>query len=227
MYISQSEEFTRLGPGIDSPDVVDREFDGGYIRFDLDVEGDLFIGVGAPNNTRYSGIYNYELAVSIDSPFHLIEPSTPFLFFVDSDSRAALLQTDDTTEAMPDDEEYKEWMAKDPLPYTMFAHRINDSDILGLHHSYCGLNKNARIKKESNNFESSMTNRGIDQKPKQQFYVKELNQSSSYYGFLAEEGRGQGVGGGGKVWRPMNFTTKEGIFSPCLLPVRHWLTLYI
>jgi calcium channel MID1 len=194
--------------------------DEGYANATLSTNGDLFIGISAPNNTRYSGIYNYEIAASIDAPFHNVDTTTPYLFFVDGDSGAALLQTNDTTQADPDDDIYRQWMQLNPPPFTMFAHNMDDYGIFGLQKSYCGLSKNAQISKSSNNVQVEMTNRGINHKPKEQFYVKNLNASSTYYGFLAMEGNstnsGSGVvGGGGKVWKPMNFTTKSGTYILC------------
>ena len=216
MYISQSASIQKPGPESDTAGVAVIQFDDGYASAILDTDGDVFIGIFAPNDARYSGIYNYEIAASIDAPFHKLDTITPYLFFVDGDSGAALLQTNDTTQADPDDEVYKQWMQLDPPPFTMFAHRMGNYDILGLQKSYCGLAKNAQISKSSNNIQVGMTNRGINHKPKEQFYVKNLNVSSTYYGFLAMEGNsthsGNGVvGGGGKVWKPMNFTTKSGM----------------
>ncbi|PGH23198.1 hypothetical protein AJ80_02728 [Polytolypa hystricis UAMH7299] len=213
LYISQTEE--KPGPDTVGSGVVVFDFQGGYAVADLNADGDVYLGVSAPNNTRYAGVYNYEIAASIDGPFHRYDSGSPFLYFVDGDNGAALLQTDDTTQAQPDDEAYKQWMSLDPPPYTMFAHNMNDSKIMGLERSYCGLSKNAQIRKNGDNVDMGMTNRGLNHKPKEQFYVKGLNRSSTYYGFLAMEGNstnsGNGVvGGGGKVWRAMNFTTKTG-----------------
>jgi calcium channel MID1 len=224
MYISQSASTQKPGPGADPASVTVILLDEGYATATLGADGDVFIGISAPNNTRYSGIYNYEIAASIDAPFHNLDTTTPYLFFVDGDSGTALLQTNDTTQADPDDDIYRQWMKLDPPPFTMFAHNMDDYDILGLQKSYCGLSKNAQISKSSNNVQVEMTNRGINHKPKEQFYVKNLNASSTYYGFLAMEGNstnsGSGVvGGGGKVWKPMNFTTKSGTYILCFQPV--------
>lgn len=82
--------------------------------------------------------------------------------------------------------------------------------------SYCALNQLAQIRKSSNNVEVGMTNRGLGNKPKEQFYITGLNRSSTYYGILAMDGNstssGNGIiGGGGRVWQPMNFSTKAGM----------------
>ena len=111
-------------------------------------------------------------------------------------------------------------------PYGMFAHNQNDRSILGVQYSYCGLNHLAQIVAglgAENQNVVGMTTRGLYNKPKEQFYVNDLNASSSYWGFLAMQGNstasGNGVvGGGGKVWSAVNFTTKTGLVSPRILP---------
>ncbi|KAL1959032.1 hypothetical protein VTO42DRAFT_3273 [Malbranchea cinnamomea] len=209
MYISQSESIQQPGPGIDDPEVIMKEFDSGYARVDLDAGRDVYIGIAALNTSRYDGVYNYEIAASVDEPFHYLESYSQNLYFVDSDSSAALLITESV------DEEYQRLFNSGKAPLTMFAHNINDSAIIGLHNSYCGLKMNAQIKKAFHNVEVGITTRGVDRLPKQQFYIKGLNHSSSYYGFLALEPNstvpraGGVIGGGGKLWKSMNFTTKR------------------
>ncbi|EGE09167.1 calcium influx-promoting protein ehs1 [Trichophyton equinum CBS 127.97] len=215
LYVSTSKTFDRPGPQYKKNSAVTHKlFDGGYVAVNPDTDGDVYIAVAAPNSTRYSGIYNYEIAASIDAPFHGLDNSSSFLYFVDGDNNAALLQTNDTTREPPESEIYKKWLALDPPPFTLFAHNMNDSAILGLQHSYCGLQNNAQISKKQKSLDVGMTARGIDHKPKQQIYAKGLNSSSVYYGFLAMEGNSTAygnkvVGGGGKVWKAMNFTTKR------------------
>ncbi|KAM5444758.1 hypothetical protein MferCBS31731_000213 [Microsporum ferrugineum] len=215
LYVSTSKTFDRPGPQYkDNSAVIYKPFDGGYVAVNPSADGDVYIAVAAPNNTRYSGIYNYEIAASIDAPFHGLDNTTSFLYFVDGDSDAALLQTNDTTRESPDSEIYKQWLALDPPPFTLFAHNMNDSAIVGLQHSFCGLQNNAQISKKQKSLDVGMTARGIDHKPKEQIYAKGLNSSSVYYGFLAMEGNSTAygnkvVGGGGKVWKAMNFTTKR------------------
>jgi calcium channel MID1 len=217
VYISQSKSAKKPGPDTEGSDITTIEADGGYVGTTLEVDGDVFIGVSAPNTDTFSGVYNYEIAASIDAPFHAYDDETPNLYFVDGDSTAALLITNDTTQALPDSDEYKEWMDSPP-PFTMFGQNTNDTSILGLHKSYCGLHNLAKISKITKNVEAGMTNRGIGQKPKEQFYITSLNQSSTYFGILAIEANSTedgGVAGGGKVWKTMNFTTKAGmLFFP-------------
>jgi calcium channel MID1 len=230
LFVSQSQSLQKPGPGNDSPDNKQVPIVEGFGSTTINADDDVFIGVSAPASKSFNGSYSYELAASIDAPFHSYDGSTPFLFLIDSDTHGALLVTNDTTQANESDPLYQKWMDITP-PFSMFANNINDSTIVGLRHSYCGLKNSAQITATSRdgevstgNVEVSMTDRAIggnEKKPKEQFYIKSLNGSSSYYGFLAMEGNstesGNGVvGGGGKVWKAMNFTTKAGQSCPYL-----------
>lgn len=223
LYVSQSSSNEKPGPGANS-DQQEQTALGGYAELQIDAESDVFIGVAAPSTSTFSGIWNYEVAASIDAPYHNLDHATN-LYFVDSDSSAALLVTNDTTQAFPNQTTYQEWMALSP-PFSIFAHNQNDSSILGLQNSFCGLNNYAQIRqtvagKVTGQVAMSMTNRGIGNKPKEQFYVSGLNRSSTYFGFLAMNGNstasgGGVVGGGGRVWQAMNFTTKIRMSPPRL-----------
>lgn len=214
LYISQSGTNQKPGPGVDDQNMIVKELDGGYVSAELDADSDVYVGVAAPNNPRYSGRYNYEVAVSIDSYFHYAFQNASFLFFVDGDTNAALFQTGDLVDGSKVGQD-DDWMRIDPPPFTMFAHSLNDKSILGVQKSYCGLSNNAQLSKNTKNVETQMTERGVVKTPKEQILAKNLNSSSSYYGFLAMEGNssssGKGVvGGGGMVWKAMNFSTKTG-----------------
>ena len=179
----------------------------------VQADDDVYIGITAPNATAYSGVYKYQIAASIDTYFHNIEPGR-FLYFVDSDVNSALLTTGNVTEANSDMDNWHQWMNTQP-PYTMFAYNIDSPAITGLRQSYCALEQNAQVTKSSHNILSEMTSRGLGHKPKEQFFIKGLNESSTYLGVLAMEGNSSAsgnkvVGGGGKIWQPMNFTTKAG-----------------
>ncbi|KAI9872008.1 MAG: stretch-activated cation channel mid1, partial [Pleopsidium flavum] len=215
MYISHSERNRWPGPNVNDQSVP---VQGGFANATLNATGAVYIGVAAPNNTDFSGIYNYELAASIDAPYHSYESETQNLFFIDSDTNSALLVTNDTTQANPNETLYQKWMTIPP-PFSMFAHNENDSAIRGIEKSYCGMKLNAQIvaNKDGQNtgrVEVGMTNRGLGRKPKEQFHIKSLNGSSTYYGFLAMDGNstnagGGVVGGGGQIWTAMNFSTKS------------------
>lgn len=223
MYVSQSDRNQRPG----GPDVKDSDqqlvpVQGGYANYTVNATAAVYIGVAAPNNTDFVGIWNYELAASIDAPYHPLPSEHQNLFFVDSDTNSALLVTTNMTQTEPDDPLYQKWMTTPPL-FSMFAHNENDSAIKGLENSYCGLKHNAQILANKNGqntgrVDVGITNRGPGNKPKEQFHIKSLNGSSTYYGFLAMDGNlthegGGVVGGGGKVWKAMNFSTKAGTFG--------------
>jgi calcium channel MID1 len=215
VYISLSDSNQTPGPASTDPDQRTMEVDGGYAYVEIDVDTDIYVGVSAPNTTAWTGIWNYEVAASIDGPYHYYN-SEANLYFVDGDNHAALLITNDTTQARPDEQVYKEWMDLAP-PWGVFASSQSNRSILGVRKSFCGLKNNARIAANiggfSNQNVAKMTNRGLGGKPKEQFYITGLDTTSKYWGFLAMEGNssawGTGVvGGGGQVWNAINFETK-------------------
>ena len=215
VYISTSQE--KPGPDADGAKQSVYTADAGYMSAKISADGDVYIGVSAPNSSAYDGVYNYRISASIDDYFFQVVDAEPNLFFIDSDIHSALLVTDNTTQSSPDSENYKEWMSINP-PYTIFAHNINNTEISGLERSYCALSKHAQVRKGNDAIKASITNRGLGNTPKQQFYVTYLNRSSTYYGILGLDGNGTKsgngvVGGGGTVWRAMNFTTKSGMSS--------------
>lgn len=214
VYISKSESLQKPGPGKDDSAQTVHTAHQGYMGTTVQADGDIFIGVAAPKTTAYKGEYGYQIAASIDDYFHTIDDFDPFLYFLDADVNAALLVSNNLTQTDPGSDNYKAWMDLS-APYTMFAHSANDTALAGLERSYCALNKHAQVSKRTHDVGASMTNRGLGNKPKEQFYVTGLNRSSFYYGILAREGNGTKsgnaiVGGGGKVWKAMNFTTKAG-----------------
>ncbi|CAI7642541.1 unnamed protein product [Penicillium glandicola] len=212
VYVSTSEKLEQPGPGKNSSLQDIYTAVGGYVNITMDTDSDVFIGVVAPNSTDYSGDYTYQIAASIDAFFHNVVADDPNLFFIDADVSAALLVTNNLTQSDKNSSNYQEWMNIIP-PFTMFAHNINDTALEGLERSFCALDALSQVGRISNSTEVGMTNRGLGNKPKEQFYITGLNQSSSYSGLLAMVGNstasGNGIiGGGGKVWQPMNFTTK-------------------
>ncbi|EAW12490.1 MID1 family protein [Aspergillus clavatus NRRL 1] len=212
LYVSTFESLQKPGPGQDILKQKVYTAEEGYVATTVEASGDVFVGVAVQNSTAYSGFYTYEIAASIDDYFHSVA-NEPFLYFVDSDVHAALLTTDNLTFSSAGSENYQQWMNLTP-PFTMFAHNVNDTAISGLQRSYCALDQWAQIGKGDHEVEAGMINRGLGNKPKEQFYITSLNQSSHYQGILAMDGNstnsGNGiVGGGGKVWKPMSFATKK------------------
>lgn len=220
VYISTSSSNKNPGPAGDPSLQTNYTADQGYMGTTIEADDAIYIGVSAPNSTLWTGIYNYEVAASIDAYFHSVDNDTN-LYFIDSDINSALLITNNLTQSLPGSTNYQQWMTITP-PYTIFANNINDNSISGLEKSYCALNQLAQLRQGNQAINTSMTSRGLGNKPKEQFYVTYLNSSSTYYGILGMTGNstasGNGViGGGGKVWRAMNFTTKTGKHSFCSL----------
>ncbi|KAK3709611.1 hypothetical protein LTR37_010832 [Vermiconidia calcicola] len=222
LYVSTERSNTNPGPNADPSMQQAYPLDEGFAGTALQVSDDWYMSVHAPalpNN--FSGDWNYELAVSIDDYFYTVDfdLNEPNLFLVDSDSAAALLVTDNLTQANPLQQSYKDWMSL-TAPYIVFASNANDTRTLGISNSFCGLNKNSQIVGkqddpggETNNVQMEMITRGLGNKPKQQFYVSGLNSSSEYRAVLALPGNstnsGNGVvGGGGKVWQTVTYRTK-------------------
>jgi calcium channel MID1 len=223
MYVSQSQLNQKPGPLVDNQEQRAVKVDGGYALVTLGPENNVYIGITAPNATGFTGLWNYEIAASIDAPYHSANITLPNLYFVDSDNHAALLVTDDLTQANSSQAEFQEWMSIRP-PFGVIAYPQNDAAIWGVRHSYCGLRNTdslfTNFPTVSNQNVAQMTDRGLGGKPKEQFYVTSLNSSTSYYGWLTipknSTTLGNGVvGGGGKVWTPMSFNTKS--LSNCAL----------
>ena len=223
IYITTSQSDQSPGPSSTDSSVQTVTASGGYASATVEASGDVYIGVSAPNTTTFDGIWFYQLAASVDAPFHQANETWPNLFFVDSDDHAALLITNDTTQSLSNSSNFKDWITLPP-PYGMFAHSMADPAILGVQNSYCGLKSYAEVQAnvpgvEADQNVAGMTSRGQGGKPKEQFYLNGLNATTQYYGFLGmygnstDEGAGV-VGGGGKVWQVMNFTTKTGMALP-------------
>ena len=197
----------------------------GFGRYDNPMSDDLFIAVQAPSSSDYSGSYSYELAGSIDTPYADYQDHT-FLHVLDSDAGAGLLITSNLTDSADPDLTEK-WKNVGPR-FNVFAHSANDTQFAGLRHSYCGLKKNAQIgglaskpaDPDKSSLETGLTTLGGGA-AKQQFYVGGLNKSSEYLAILgldtnySSAGSGH-PGGGGTVWKHINFTTKNGTSPPVL-----------
>ena len=166
---------------------------------------DVYLSVTAPEqSSQFTGGYSYELTASVDELYttYIDEDET---VFVDSDTHAALLSSNSTT---------------DTSKYGVFVHPQDDPSIWGLQRSYCGLLNWARIKGNIDDISTGDVDTGVmilgGNKTRQQFYVKNLNGSSAYYAIMALSGDSTGTrdtagtpGGGGKVWETKNFTTKS------------------
>lgn len=220
VYISQSSKLQDPGPGKDDSLQTVHKASGGYVGIELDSDVDVYISVVAPNSTSYSGSYAYQIGASIDAYFHDVVDHDPFLFLLDSDRSAALLVTNNLTQSKPHSENFEQWMNITP-PYTMYAHDMNSTALRGLERSFCAVDALSQVGRISRSFEVGMTSRGLGNKPKVQFYITDLQPSTLYNGILAMVGNSTSsengvVGGGGTVYKAMNFTTKSGMHQPCL-----------
>ena len=218
IYYSTDPKLSKPGPGQDDSRQTLVSAVNGFANASITTDGDIFIGVAAPNSTVWKGNYKYQIATSIDAPFHSVIDNDPFLYFIDADMSAALLVTNNLTQSDPDSTNYKQWMNLTP-PFTMFAHNVNNTALAGLERSYCALEQLSSLGSISSSTEVGMTSRGLGNKPKEQFYITGLNRSSTYNGILAMRGNSTQwdngiIGGGGKVWKAMNFTTKAGMCFP-------------
>ncbi|KAK4631384.1 Calcium influx-promoting protein ehs1 [Fulvia fulva] len=224
LYVSDEPGNKNLGPG--GRRQTEYPFDGGFVNATVDTaSGTWHMAVSAPELTsNFTGSWSYSLAVSIDDYFYAANTTDPFLYLVDTDSNAALMVTDNLTDANSSTEVFQQWMDLS-APYTLFALNQNFTGMMGLENSFCGLEtfvtNNSQIMSNHDDMEGisdhvqmGMITRGLGNKPKQQFYATGLNSSSQYRAFLAINGNstasGDGVvGGGGKVWGPgIDFTTK-------------------
>jgi calcium channel MID1 len=225
LFVSTSTKNTAPGPNQDMATEVIKVFTHGAVMYQVNATGPIFFGVSAPNisTDMFSGVYNFEIAASIDGWFHSYdEVSRDQLMWIDSDSRAAVLVTHNLTDNA--NEAKVKLMMQQPPPYVMFAENKNGSYIGGVRNSFCGLQNYAQIAamkngKFTNMVTTSMTTRGPGNLPKQQFYFSGLNSSSWYNGILAippksalrrQADGSTGAGGGGRVFQPTDFQTKEG-----------------
>ena len=210
-----------------------RTFDEGLAQQNLYLEKDVYVGITAPNTTNFQNVWNFELAASKDDWYHGFSEdsaSDAELLWMDSDSSAALLQTQNLTTSEP---EVNGIMKEGPI-YEFFVQNDNYKVFDGISRSVCAMKQNALIHANKNNdgrlnglVNTTMTKQGPGGYPKQQFYFEGLNSSSSYSGILfrtkrepsmfdtteEEKDRGVGpgkIGGGGVVYDLVNFRTSAG-----------------
>ncbi|KAF2462419.1 stretch-activated Ca2+-permeable channel component-domain-containing protein [Lineolata rhizophorae] len=224
LWISTST--TNRNPGPDSLDSATayplvEGFAG--LAINVSTSDDTFMSVSAPDLSSdggFSGGWNFEIGASIDSPYHGANSTTSLLRLLDTDNGGALLMTTDGAAA---DGLVDLTSMNDDPPYSLVAFNANGTgatSMAGLRSSYCGLRNMAMADSGANiDVAANLTMRGVEEKdgrPRQQFFLQGLNATSGYYAFLmlggngddAPGGDGASVGGGGMVWKAMNFTTK-------------------
>ncbi|KAL8764249.1 MAG: hypothetical protein Q9184_000218 [Pyrenodesmia sp. 2 TL-2023] len=212
----QLEVYVSHSPANRRPDVGNNDevipMQGGYGNTTLvDVKGDIWVGVRAPESDDFTGQYNYELAVSIDAPYtiylELVLPWDAQIASWDTDSDSAILATGDITNSVSNSPHFAAWPAVTPPPFSIYVNKRTDSWRNGLRRSVCGLKNHARIK--NNSSDNKLVK--IAGQLKQLFYVEGLDRNSSYDAFMTLE-RGPNnatMGRGGAVWSATNFTTKS------------------
>lgn len=121
-----------------------KELEGGAATYSMNFTDDIYIGISAPNSTEgFSGIYNFELAVSTEDYFHRFESKEGEreLLWLDSDYSSALLLsknlTTNSTQASK--------IMDQGLPYEIYLDNEEFPRLHGLRHSRCGLEKNSQI----------------------------------------------------------------------------------
>ena len=220
LYVATSDSNTNPGPDGNSAQ-QEIELIEGFANYSVPANDDWYMSVHAPSlPSGFGGVWNYELAVSINDFFHAADLGYSNMFFIDSDTSSALLVTNNVTNASASQPEYQQWLDL-TAPYVLFANNVNDTSTMGVSNSFCGLSKNAKIAGkqtdptgDTTNVQMSMITRGLGSKPKEQFYLTQLNSSSQYNAVLALSGNstasGDGVvGGGGKIWQAVTFPTKS------------------
>lgn len=222
LYVSNSTDNTSPGPSADASKQEVVPFKEGAVMFNFTASDDLYMGVSASNvSDDFSGIYNFQIAASVDMWYHSYNESmSDELFWVDSDTTSVLLMTQNLTTSRDKDTEQQ---LMDSRPYVMFAQNDAVPSINGMRFSYCGLDNYAQIAavrngKETSQITTGITRRGAGGHPKQQFYFSGLNASSKYQGILARNANATTdvnvPGGGGHVLRATTFETKSSRSSP-------------
>lgn len=203
LFLSNDSNNKRPGPDVDDPAQIEIPIIQGYANYTMNVTSDWWIGVYAEDlsseeKQKWSGVWNYELAVSTEGKYHELM-TRQSLYWIDSDSNSALLITGNMT----DDVE------PTYLPYVFYAQSENvRAKFKGIENSYCAVSQLAQIGRA--NVASRITERGLGNLPKQQIHVTGLNKSSTYFAYLAKPGNAS-VGTaprGGKLWTPIRLATK-------------------
>lgn len=207
------------------------EFEDGLATLPVDSADDIYISVMAQNvSSSFTGVYNFDLAASTDEYYHKYSAGalgSPDLLWMDSDSSAALLATRALTE---EQSETKKYMEAGP-PFMLYVENDKWRVFDGLRRSVCAMSKVALIEANRDNVgrqnqlvRTTLTARGLEGLPRQQFYFEGLNATSTYNAILVkpmntssnlttrQEGApDEGIpGGGGIVYKGVNFTTLRG-----------------
>jgi calcium channel MID1 len=219
VYVSVSENNKNPGPNKSPQNMT--ELDRGFGSIEVNATGNVYIGIYGKNTTGYQGVWNSEIAVSIDKPYHYYQDNEN-MKFVDSDSASAYFAADDPSfynDGISDDES----LSRAPKPYVLFASSSvkNVSAIYGLQNSACGLATKAQFMPDStrpgqvvSNVQTWLSKKRDAVLPEQIFAVTGLQPGTTYDAVLAiprNPNNTGTVGGGGRVYRKLSFTTLSGM----------------
>jgi calcium channel MID1 len=219
VYVSVSEDNKSPGPNKSPQNMT--ELDRGFGSIEVNATSNVYIGIYGKNATAYQGVWNAEIAVSIDAPYHYYHDNENMLF-VDSDSTSAYLTADDPSiynGAVSDDES----LSRASKPYVLFASSSvkNVSAIYGLQNSACGLATKAQFMPEGtrpgqvvSNVRTWLSMKRDVVVPEQMFAINGLQSGTTYDAVLAiprDPNNIGTVGGGGQVFRRLSFTTLSGM----------------
>ncbi|KAL9122226.1 MAG: hypothetical protein Q9187_001217 [Circinaria calcarea] len=214
IYVSKSSKNQRPNPSTQDANQVEIRAEHGYAYHPNSTSDGVYIGVVAPVDSNFQGPYNYELTISINAAYASYEENNT-LFYVDSDSNAGLFVSNNLTNSTPTDFEREGLLAAGPR-FGVFVHNQNDTSILGISRSYCGLRNHAQVKGNIKGLDTTDVEVGMTFAGggflKQQYYVKNLNRSSKYYAMQVTENLKPGPGninGGGNVSKYISFNTKS------------------
>ena len=215
IYVSNSTTNQQPNPSTQDSNQVEIRAENGYAYYPNKASDGVYIGVYAPTDSNFQGTYNYELTISNNAAYASYEDNST-LFYVDSDSNAGLFVSNNLTNS---NTSVSEMLAAGPRS-GVFVHNQNDTSILGIFKSYCGLRNHAQIKGNIKGLDTTDVETGMTLADgifiKQQYYVKNLNRSSKYYAIQVTENSIPGPGnvnGGGSVSKYISFDTKSGTYT--------------
>lgn len=214
VYVTTSNPQT-LGPGNDDSGQTVYNTSQGYMSATVTTESEVYIGIAAPERGDFTGSYSYQIAASTDNFFHNVDDQATILELNGSGLETALLSTGSSAGKNLTEEQRTQWESKKTV-YSLFVNNAINTAASGLSQSYCAL-EHLSQSENKRNVQASMAHRKLDSKPQEQFYITGLNRSSTYVGVLAmgnsTDSKNGVVGGGGKLWKARNFTTKSGNYS--------------
>ncbi|KAF2672432.1 hypothetical protein BT63DRAFT_477199 [Microthyrium microscopicum] len=216
LYLSSVNQ--KPGPGA-SDTLPPIAFNEGYATTTQEASGNgnLYIGVSAPNITGATGEWNFQISTSIDNNFFRAVNEATGAFLVDTDSTSTLIVSDNLTDsdALANNSGLRQQWESTPPPFKMFIVPANTSGLDGVRNSFCGLS-NLAANSAGISVNNSIITRNQGNVPKQQFMVEGLSLGTQYWAFMsysAANGSANvvsgAVNGGGIVWQPFSFKTKS------------------